>query len=187
MDSGQDYLDSEFLQTGQCLLKLLQSGLCPDYVRDADNILLTVPWEEADFRVGIYLYDIQDYSAAITGETVISDEERRFPPKAVELCYMVFCNEKHRFGGVQREQVHAVLNEITRSIYDNPVMEREDGESVQFSFLRESVEFKIRLWGSFNQPLQPAIYVRAVPVLVQSRRSRKAVGVRSRDFDVKRV
>ena len=100
---------------------------------------------------------------------------------------MIFCNEKHRFGGVPREQVHAVLNEIIRLVYDNPLLQREDGESVQISVLREDAELKLRLWGSFSQPLQPAVYIRAVPVLVESARSRKAVRVRENVVDVGKI
>lgn len=196
MDSGENHLnkasyidsekhfDSEILLTDNAFLELLRKNLCPGYVRDREAVLLTAPWDEGDFRVGVYLYDIQDYSAMPTEGSCISDEERRFPPKAVELSYMIFCNEKHRFGGVQREQVHVVLNEIIRFVYDNPLLQRADGETVQLSFLRETTEFKLRLWGSFGQPLQPAVYVRAVPVLVASARRRKAARVKENVVDV---
>ncbi len=187
MDGGENHLDSEILLTGNSLLGLFRKNLCPEYVRDRETILLTAPWEEGDFRVGVYLYDIQDHSILSTQGSDISDEERRFPPKAVELSYMIFCNERHRFGGVQREQVHRVLNEIIRLVYDNPVLEREDGETVQLSFLGEDAEFKLRLWGSFNQPLQPAVYVRMVPVLIASGRSRRAVRVKESIMDVGEV
>lgn len=188
MDSGQDSLDSEIFQTGNCILELLKRTLCPDFVRDKESIVLTAPWEEEDYRVGVYLYDIQDYSLMHPQEAALSDEERRFPPKAVELCYLIFCNEKHQFGGLQRQQIHKVLNEVIRTVYDHPALRWEEGgEEVQLSFLRETVEFKIRLWGSFHQPLQPAIYLRAVPVLVASRRIRKAVRVKERDYGVKKM
>lgn len=181
------HFDSEILLTDNALLDLLKKNLCPEYVRDREAVLLTSPWGEGDFRVGVYLYDIQDHSVMSTESSYISDEERSFPPKAVELSYMIFCNEKHRFGGVQREQVHAVLNEIIRLVYDNPLLQREDGESVQVSFLREDTEFKLRLWGSFDQPLQPAVYIKAVPVLVASARRRKAARVRENVVDVGRM
>ncbi len=186
MDSGENHLDSEILLTENALLELLKKKLSPGYVRDRDAVILTAPWEDGDFRVGVYLYDIQDYSVVVT-EGSVNDEERRFPPKAVELFYMIFCNEKHRFGGVRREQSHAILNEIIRLAYDNPILRREDGENVQISFLRENAEFKLRLWGSFNQPLQPAAYIKAVPVLIASDRSRKAARVREQVVDVGRM
>lgn len=186
MDSVQDSLDSEILQTGKCLLELLKKSLCPDYVRDEDNVILTAPWDEEDYRVGVYLYDIQDYSPVSAQGAFIDEHTRRFPPKAAELSYLIFCNQNHRFGGLQKEQLHMVLNEIIRAIYDNPVLEREDGELVELSFLREDVEFKIRLWGSFHQALWPAVYVKAAPVLIVSRRVQTINRVRERDYDMKK-
>ena len=184
MDSGKDCLNSEILQTGKSLLGLLRRNLYPDFVQDEDLVLFTSPWDEADYRVGVYLYDIQDYSVMATLESAVSDTEKRFPPKASELSYLVFCNETHRFGGVQREQIQIMLNEVIRTVYDNPVLEREDGGTFQVSFLRESMEFKIRLWESFNRPLQPAVYLNAAPVLIESGRTRRVSIVRERDYDV---
>lgn len=173
--------------TGKSLLELLRDTLCPEYVRDRDNILLTAPWEEEDYRVGIYLYDIQDHSLAVPAAADTGGDTLRFPPKALELSYMVFCNEKHRFGGLQRERLQGILTEIVRAAHDHPRLKREDGETVELSFLRESVEFKIRLWGSFNQPLQPAVYLRAAPVAVASARTRKANRVRERDYGLEKM
>lgn len=186
MGSLQDNVDSEIPKIGKCLTELLRKALCPSFVRDSSMILPASPWEETDYRVGIYLYDIQDYSFAASSAVMISETEKRFPPKAVELSYMIFCNESSRFGGVKRDQIQTLLNEIVRTIYDFPVVRREDGEEVQLSFSREDMDFKIRLWGSFNQPLQPAIYVKAVPVLIQSGRTAAAAKVEERDYHVGR-
>lgn len=177
----------EILLTGKCLLKLLRDNLCPGYVRDRDSILLTTPWEEEDYRVGVYLYDIQDYSLAVSAVSDTGEDILRFPPKTVELSYMLFCNEKHRFGGLQRERLQGILNEMIRTLHDNPTLMREDGEAVGISFLRESVEFKIRLWGSFNQPLQPAVYLRAAPVPVASARTRKVNRIKERDYGLEKM
>lgn len=186
MDSNKDFLGSEILQTGKCLLELFRNSLCPEFIRDKDLILFAAPWEEADYRVGLYLYDIRDHSAMATSEVVLDDSERRFPPKAVELSYLVFCNETHRFGGVQREQIQALLSEIVRTVYDNPFLERESGETLQICFQQESVEFKIRLWGSFQRPLQPAVYLQAVPVLIESGRKRRVSSVRERSYEMEK-
>lgn len=181
---GKERFGSEILKIGKCIQELFRKELCPDFVRDTDLVMLSAPWEEADYRVGIYLYDIQDYSLMQAGETPAGDRKRRYPPKAVELSYMIFCNEARRFGGTQREQTHIVLNEIIRTIHDNPVIQNEDGEKVQVSFLQESVEFKIRLWGSFDKPLQPAVYIKAVPVLIHSQRMRSVSKVKEIDMIV---
>lgn len=180
-------VDDEIFLTGKCLLELLRDNLCPRYVRDRDSILLTAPWEEEDYRVGVYLYDIQDYSLAVAATADTGGNILRFPPKVVELSYMLFCNEKHRFGGLQREWLQSILNEMIRTLHDNPTLIREDGEKVGISFLCESVEFKIRLWGSFNQPLQPAVYLRAAPVTVASARTRKVNRVTERNYGLERM
>lgn len=186
MGSDKAGVGSGISETGKCILELFRKRLCPEFVRGEDLILLTSPWEEADYRVGIYLYDIQDHSVMTTAEIPVSDTLGRFPPKAVELSYLVFCNETHRFGGVQREQIQTVLNEIVRTVYDNPEIERKEGECVFLSFLRENVEFKIRLWGSFNRPLQPAVYLKAAPVLIESGRLRSAGRVQEREYQVEK-
>lgn len=186
MDRGKEHLESEIVQAGKCLLALLQESLCPEFVRDPDTIALAAPWDGEDYRVGVYLYDIQDFSICQQVAVMASGQGQRFPQKAVELSYLVFCNEKHRFGGVQREGLHAILNEAIRAVYDHPVCLQEDGERVELSFLRASEDFKIRLWGSFQQALQPALYIRMAPVLVSSRRQREVHEVQQREYRTER-
>lgn len=184
MDSSQDHVSSEIPQIGQCLETLFKKTLCPKLIKDRDMIKQISPWEEVDYRTGIYLYDIQDYSPMATQAVMVSDKEKRFPPKAVELSYMIFCNENSKFGGIQREQIQMVLNEVVRTVYDYPILIGEDGEEIQISFAREDMDFKIRLWQSFNRPLQPAVYVRAVPVLISSGRKQDINRVEKRDYRV---
>ncbi|MCM1100742.1 MAG: Pvc16 family protein [Clostridium sp.] len=185
MDGIQDWSDGEILQTGKCLQEILRQYLCPEYVRDEDGILFTSPWDEEDYRVGIWLYDIQDHSPMAVEGAWLDETHRTFPPKATELSYMIFCNPRHGFGGLQRERVHGILNEILRAVYDNPTSERADGGSVGFSFLQESMDFKMQLWESFQKPLSPAVYVKAAPVTIASRRMREAHKVETREYGVR--
>lgn len=187
MDGLSDHMSrepypSEIMQTGKSLVDLLREALYPDYIQDKEWIRLAAPGEEADYRLGIYLYDIQDHSVLVTAEEILNERERKMRPKAVELSFMVFCNENSRFGGIQRENLLTLLNETMRVIYDNPVLFRADGEEVQIMFAGEQVDFKMQLWGSFNRSLQPALYIRAVPVLIASRRIRQTVRVKERDY-----
>jgi len=186
MDSGQNPLKCEIPQIGKSLVEILQAALCPAFVRYGENIMLTAPWDEADYRIGIYLYDIQDYSDMSSQGIMENENERRFPPKAVELSYMIFCNENNKFGGIRREQIHTLLNEIVRTVYDYPLLTTGYGEEVQISFARENLDYKIRLWESFGKPLQPAVYIKAVPVLINSGRLDKVTKVKDRDYRVGR-
>ena len=167
-----------FISHAIALVKRLETG---EKVKPLDDDVLSQLEEEAIDISRQVLRPIEEaYGVAL------DDSERRFPPKAVELSYLVFCNETHRFGGVQREQIQALLSEIVRTVYDNPFLERESGETLQICFQQESVEFKIRLWGSFQRPLQPAVYLQAVPVLIESGRKRRVSSVRERSYEMER-
>ncbi len=178
--------EGEIVCIGKAVRTILEKALCPVYIRDAESIRPASLWEEADFRVGVYLYDIQDYSLMMTHAVRVDEKQSRLAPKALELSYMIFCNEEKRFGGNDREKSAAVLNEIIRAVYDNPRFVTEDGKEVQLSFAKEDMDFKIKLWGSFNKPLQPAVYVRAVPVLIESDRLHGNVPVKERTYRVNR-
>lgn len=65
-------------------------------------------------------------------------------------------------------------------------MNQPRGRNIRLVFLRENVEFKIRLWGSFNKALQPAVYIKTVPVLIASRRKRRISKVQERNYDVEK-
>ena len=184
MDGCADDLRCEIGQVGKGLVELLKKALCPAFVQDGGMILQASPWEEADYRIGVYLYDIQDYSFAAASGMMAGENKKRFPPKALELSYMIFCNEDVRFGGIRRDQIQMHLNEVGRTLHDFPAFETERGEEIQLSFSRETIDFKIRLWGSFNRPLRPALYVRAVPVLVESDRIADLSRVGERDYRV---
>lgn len=175
-------MTEEMLDTSNALLELIRYGLCPYYLTDAATVALTVPGSEEDYRVGVYLYDIQDYSALIPDFTMIGQEERQYPPKAVELSYCIFCNESKQFGGVKRDKIQALLNQIIRVIHDNPVIDRKEGKTLQLSFAFLDLDLKIKLWGSFQQALQPAVYIKAVPVLIASDRVASVPVVKERDY-----
>lgn len=169
-------MDGEIADAGKCILQMLKRALCPIHVRDEDGVRLAAPWDDEDYRVGVYLYDIRDFSILKTGMRT----------KAIELSYMIFCKEGSRFGGRSAEREHGIMSEIVRAVYDNPVICRETGEEIQVSFAMENMDFKIRLWESFSKPLQPAVYVSVVPVLIASGRVEEITPVKDRDYRIGR-
>ena len=114
MGSDKAGVGSGISETGKCILKLFRKRLCPEFVRDEDLILLTSPWEEADYRVGIYLYDIQDHSVMTTAEIPVSDTLRRFPPKAVELSYLASEEQKDFLSAMDYAQAAPSLSQAQR-------------------------------------------------------------------------
>lgn len=157
-------------------------------MRDGGSIVLASPWEERDYRLGIYLYDIQDYSAMVP---YISGEDRerfagRILPKAVELYYMIFCSETGNFGKSTQGDSQVVLNEVIRAVAFHGELKTEESGSVLLSFIKESVHFKLELWGSFQKPLRPAVYLQAVPVLISSGKTEEKIPVKEARYQVVR-
>lgn len=158
-------------QSGAFLLGRLAEALVPEVLFSRDDLALAPPYQEnRDFRVGVYLYDIQDFSAVTgPGPERLSASERRLPPKPVELHYLVFANQSIPFGRMRGEEEQLLLEAAVRAFHDggrlslpgNPV-------GLQFSFL--ALSEKIALWQSFGKPLQPAVYITLSPVLVPSGR-----------------
>lgn len=167
---------------GSRLAELLRRELCPRTVRDGSSIAMVSPWEERDYRLGIYLYDIQDYSAMIPYIT----REDGVPPKAVELYYMIFCGEAGNFGKSNQEEAHIMLNEVMRAVAFWPELHMEDGAVVHLHFVKETVNFKLELWGSFQKPLRPAVYLQAVPVLISSGKTQEKIPVKEARYQVMR-
>lgn len=174
---------AEIPQASRQIRELLVNNLFPVFVNDQEEIALTVPWgEEKDFQIGIFLYDIQDTSALMPEFQVVQDKYRIYPPKALELAYMIFCNESRQFGGIKRERIQLLLNEIIRLLHDHPVLKQPDDSELVLSFACLDLKQKIDLWGSFHKALQPAVYIRAVPLLIASNRWDNYHPVKTRDY-----
>lgn len=174
---------AEIPEASRQIRDLIVTHLYPAFVSDREEIALTVPWgEEKDYQVGIFLYDIQDTSALLPDFQILKDERRLYPPKAVELAYMIYCNESRQFGGIRRERIQLLLNEIIRTIHDHPVLKQPDDSELALSFACLDLKQKLDLWSSFQKALQPAVYIRAVPLLIASDRWENIHPVKTRDY-----
>lgn len=161
----------EIIAVSKWLQGILQNKLYPVLLADKDEVQLIVPAEKTmDYKVGIWLYDIKDYSGYNLKEyQVIDDRHRYLPPKAVELSYMITVLEDKQFGGIFMEDTQRILSACIASIYDNSVFMTETAK-IAFSFLKLDIDMKIKLWNSISKPLQSAVYVNAAPVLIASER-----------------
>lgn len=185
VDEAGKCMDGEILQTGTGIVELLKRQLSPQIIRDADAIALASPWEDKDYRLGVYLYDIRScpvtlpYEQGRGGKYVSGGVQ-----KAVELCYMIFCNASGNFGEIRQDELHGMLNEVIRTICANPVLELEKHEKLQIFMSNEDVDFKVRLWGGFQLPLRPAVYVHAVPVVIAQETGYVPEPVRAAEYNV---
>lgn len=136
----------------------------------ADRIKLCAPYQkQSDYIMGIYLYDIRDFSDCqpMTYYSENKTEQSasvRMPPKLLELSYMIFINQGGLFGETDERDGQRLLTEAIRSVYEFPFV--GDNKEIKLSFAFLSADSKIRLWQAFTKPLQPAVYINAAPLAV---------------------
>ena len=157
-------------EVSKALQDMLSSQLYPEWLMDQDGVQPCIPsHENQDYKVGIYLYDLAEYSIAAQRYATITDHTRVFPSKLISLSYLIYVNEEVQFGGYNKEQEEVLLERMIQVIHDTSALEAAQ-QHVNLQFENVDVENKIRLWQSLNKPLQPALYIKVLPVEIKSNR-----------------
>ena len=157
------------------ILKTLRDNLCPELIQSPESIMLTIPSDKnADFQLGIYLYDIQEMREYRQTEYVrVSPSKRKLPPKPLNLYYAVYINSKSQMS-VDAENEQRILGRVMQILMDFPVLSEEfleeDEMGATVTIQTMSFEEKTKLWSVLNIPYQLAIYFSVAPVLLSSRK-----------------
>lgn len=168
------------------VLKALRNQLCPEPVQSPESIQLASPADKnADFQLGLFLYDIREMGEYRASGLVRGTNNRRtFPPRPLTLCYMLFLNRKAQIAaGAEAEQ--RILGRSIQILSDYPVIDLGQapsqagapGEDATVTFLNLSFEDKTKIWAALNIPYQVAVYFSVSPVLLSSTRSEEFVRV----------
>ena len=157
------------------ILKTLRDNLCPELISSPESIMLTVPSDKnADFQLGLYLYDIQEMREYRQTEYVrISPSQRRLPPKPLNLYYALYINSKSQMS-VDAENEQRILGRVMQILMDHPILPEdvteEDEMGATVTLQTMSFEEKTKLWSVLSTPYQLAIYFSVAPVLLASRK-----------------
>ena len=175
----------------ETLLRSLREYLCPEPVQMPESIKLASPTDKnADFQLGLFLYDLREMSeyrasAPIRG----TDDRRRIPPKPLTLHYMLFLNSKAQIAA-SAEVEQRILGRALQALSDNPIVDvsglRPDTageeEAAAVTFLSLSFEDKTKIWTALSLPYQVAVYFSVSPVLLESQKEEPIVRVTRAQF-----
>lgn len=173
------------------LLRKLRDSLCPDPVQSPESIQLASPADKnADFQLGLFLYDLKDLGEYRTSVKVVRAENRReFPPRPLTLSYLLFLNNKAQIAaGAEAEQ--RILGKALQTMLDDPAvplpprLSGDTAEEAAVTFLNLSFEDKSKIWSSLSAPYQVALYFSASPVLLSSTRSEAFTRVRQMEVSL---
>lgn len=172
-------------EVSKTLRAQLIDQLYPDYLLDRDGVQLCIPrHEHQDVQIGIYLYDISEYSITAQRYASVDGDSRVFPPKLMELSYLIYVNEDARFGGYNKEQEEILYEKMIQIFHDLSVLQVKDSQ-LPLQFVNMELDSKIHIWESLHQPLQPALYLRVAPVEIASMKNEKVNIVRHVDVKTK--
>ena len=158
-----------------CILKTLRDNLCPELISSPESVMLTIPTDKnADFQLGLYLYDMQEMREYRQTEYVrLNASKRKLPPKPLNLYYAVYINSKSQMA-LDAENEQRILGRVLQILMDNPVLAEsvaeEDEMEATITIQTMSFEEKTKLWSVLDIPYQLAIYFSVAPVLLSSRK-----------------
>ena len=161
------------------LLKLLRDYICPEPVQSPESIKLISPSDKnADYQVGLHLYDIKEFSEYRTSvPTRDVHNQKIYPPKPLTLSYMLFLNGKAQIAaGAEAEQ--RIIGRATQILMDHPFIDiaeahaslEQSEDDATITLLNQSFEEKSKIWSVLTQPYQISIQFTVSPVMLSSRR-----------------
>jgi len=175
-----------FERIGALLLERLRDELVPAVLSREDDIKLTHPGAEEDYRFGVFLHDIEEMRPCGPPAAVrVSEDTRRHPDCLLALHFLLYANRKVPFDSMTALDEMVLLEAGIRAVHSMEPLEA-DGRKVKVGFHELALNEKTALWQSLGSPLQPAAYLTLEPVRIPSARIRRTPPVREVRLSAKR-
>lgn len=175
-----------FEQLAGLLLEHLRRELVPAVLNLPDDIKMTHPGAETDYRLGVFLYDMEELRSCGPPPPIRLDEEsRQHPDRLLALRFLLYANRKVPFDSLSALDEMVLVEAAMRALHSMGPL-TVDGQAVRSALHDPPLSEKTALWQSLSSPLQPAVYLTLEPVRVPSSRIRRTPAVREFQLDAKR-
>ncbi len=173
------------------VLKLLREQICPELIPSPESIALAAPTDKnADFQLGLYLYDLQEVREYQQVDMIrLSGGREQYPPKLLSIYYILYLNSRSQMISTP-ENEQRILGRAMQVLMDYAVLKgaAADGETAPSVAVQTlSFEEKTRIWSVLNVPYQLGIYFQVAPVILSSRRTREFKRVVAADFTAEQI
>lgn len=173
-------------EAGEAMAALLRRCMVPEVVQKEEQIGLCYPKEPGEYRVGIYLYDIQEsIGVRNTPRKRMEEEQMRFPSTYLDLYYMLipFSKSDLKYRAAEEQRL---LGKMLQTLRDYPNLNLNTYESegklgpntIQVELLDINCEDKLRIWNGLSEASRTALYCKVSPVELESSRREKITRVR---------
>ena len=170
------------------VLKLLRENICPELIQSQESITLAAPTDKnADFQLGLYLYDIQELREYQQLDLIrMKGNQAQYPPKPLNLFFALYINTRSQLmSNAENEQ--RILGRSMQVLMDHSILygtADEDEAASSITLLPLSFEEKTKIWSVLSLPYQLGVYFSVAPVLLSSRRIRSFKRVVAAGFDI---
>lgn len=175
-----------FEQLGNLLIARLCGEMVPAVLNQEDDIKLTHPGAETDYRFGVFLHDIEEVRPYGPPTSIrVSEDTRRHPDRLLALHFLLYANRKVPFDSMTALDEMVLLEAAMRAVHSMEPLEADD-QKVKVEFHELTKNEKTSLWQSLGSPLQPAVYLTLEPVQIPSTRIQRTPVVREVQLTTKR-
>lgn len=171
------------------ILNLLRNYMCPELIQSPEAIKLVSPSDKnADFQLGVYLYDIQELREYKQMDMIrMGNNTAQYPPKPLNLFFVIYINSKSQMVS-DAENEQRILGRAIQILMDHAVLgefaSQNEDEAPAVTLLTLSFEEKTKLWSVLNLPYQVGIYFSVSPALLSSRKTKTFTRVVETNFDI---
>ena len=175
-----------FEQLSSLLLERLRREMVPAVLHQEDDIKLTHPGAETDYRFGVFLHDMEEVRPYGPPSSVrVNEDTRRHPDHLLALHFLLYANRKVPFDSMSALDEMVLLEAAMRAVHSMEPLEVA-GQQVKVHFHELARNEKTALWQSLSSPLQPAAYLTLEPVQIPSTRIRRTPPVKEFQLSAKR-
>lgn len=169
------------------VLRVLRENICPELIQSPESVALASPTDKnADFQLGLYLYDIQELREYQQMDMIrLRGSQAQYPPKPLNLFFALYINTRSQLmSSAENEQ--RILGRAIQVLMDHAILydtAEEEETSASITLLPLSFEEKTKIWSVLSVPYQLGVYFSVAPVLLSSRRIRSFKRVVSAEFE----
>lgn len=159
------------------MLKLLKENVTPDPIAKPELIGMCSPVDKSDYRLTLYLYQIEENESRQTNMQSIGTGKLQFPPLSINLYYMItaFSTADLNFRVLDESRI---VGRVLQVMYDNATLSggalqgalAEKNEEIRINLLNLSLDDISKIWSFLNVPHKPSLYYRVGPVNIDSTR-----------------
>ena len=107
-----------FERLANLLLERLRQEMVPAVLNLPDDIKMTHPGAETDYRFGVFLYDMEELRSCGPPPSIRLDEEaRRHPDRLLTLRFLLYANRQVPFDSLSALDEMALVEAAMRALH----------------------------------------------------------------------